>query len=202
MPVFLTQGEFVRFVNLIEYYQFSNTPMSFSYFKNLPAEERNKISARLKEKLELHVEVLAFCLMDNHYHFLIKQISANGTSRFISNLQNGYAKYFNIKTDRSGPLFQPMFKSVRIETDEQLLHVSRYIHLNPSTGYLVSIKNLINYHWSSLPCYIEDNFTQFPFVNSEIILGLIKDKKKYKEFVFDQADYQRQLDNIKHLTHE
>lgn len=123
--------------------------------QKLSADEREKVLGYLRKEGEEQIEILGFCLMNNHYHFLLKQKTQNGISRFISNLQNGYAKYFNIKTERTGPLFQPMFQSVRIATDEQLLHVSRYIHLNPSTGYVVEINKLGEYPWSSLSCYLK-----------------------------------------------
>lgn len=150
----------------------------------------------------MRVDILAFCLLDNHYHFLLRQITEKGISKFISNIQNGYAKYFNIKTKRSGPLFQPMFKAVRIETDEQFLHVSRYIHLNPTTNYLVELNKLNRYPWSSLNCYLENNYSKYSFLNTSIIFGLIKSREEFKEFVYNQAEYQRELGKIKHLILE
>lgn len=195
-PIFSTSKDFLRFLDLTNYYRFKETPVSFSQFKKIDSKERQKIFEDLVKRNDKQIEILAFCLMDNHFHFLIKQISDNGITRCISNLQNGYAKYFNIRSNRSGPLFNPMFKGVRIETDEQLLHVSRYIHLNPSTGYLVEIKDLVKYPWSSLLNYIGEG--KYQFISTDLILGLIS-KKKYQEFVFDQAEYQRELGKIKHL---
>lgn len=93
-----------------------------------------------------------------------------------------------------------MFKGVRIETEEQLLHVSRYIHLNPSTAYIVDIKNLMKYQWSSFAHYLEKS--QESFTAPKIVLDVIGGSEQYKEFVFDQADYQRELDKIKHLCFE
>lgn len=199
IPIFVTSNNFLRFLDLINYYRFKNTPVSFSQFRSIEKGQREEIFNNLIKENNQQVEIMAFCLMDNHFHFLLKQKSDLGIVKFISNLQNSYAKYFNIKTDRTGPLFQPMFKAVRVTTEEQLLHVSRYIHLNPSTSYLIEIKNLENYPWSSLLNYLKTG--KFPFVNTDIILGIIT-KKNYKEFVFDQAEYQRVLAEIKHLTLE
>ncbi len=199
LPIFSTPRDFQRFIELIDYYRFQNTPVSFSHFKKIPREDREKIFAGLQKEGDIHIKILAFCLMNNHFHFLLKQISEKGIAKFISNLQNGYAKYFNIKSERSGPLFQPMFKGVRIVTDEQLLHVSRYIHLNPSTDYLVKIDSLEDYIWSSYKNYIKKSSGVYQFINSDLILGLIGNEDKYKEFVFDQAEYQRTLAQIRHL---
>ena len=95
-----------------------------------------------------------------------------------------------------------MFKAVMIETDEQLLHVSRYIHLNPSTGYLVEIKDLENYPWSSFKDYLVGQPTLNNFLDINQVLDLAAKPGYYKQFVFDQADYQRKLGEIKHLTLE
>lgn len=198
-PIFSTSSHFLRFLDLIDYYRFQDTPVSYSQFRGIEKETREEIFNRLVKGNRRYIEILAFCLMDNHFHFLLKQIVDKGVAKFIGNLQNAHAKYFNIKTERTGPLFQPMFKSVRIVTDEQLLHISRYIHLNPSTGYLVEIKNLEAYPWSSLACYVGD--CNYSFVSTELILEIIT-KKKYKEFVYNQAEYQRELGKIKHLTLE
>lgn len=200
MPIFSSSNHFYRFLDLINYYRFQDTPVSYSQFKEIEKDTRDRILGRLVKDNKKLIQILAFCLMDNHYHFLLKQVVDKGIAKFVSNLQNAYAKYFNVKSERIGPLFQPMFKSVRITTDEQLLHVSRYIHLNPSTGYLVEIKDLEKYPWSSLSSYLEGK-AKYSFIDSDLILGLIS-KRKYKEFVYDQADYQRKLDRIKHLSLE
>ena len=119
----------------------------------------------------------------------------------MGSIQNGYGKYFNMKYDRTGPVFQPAFQAVRIETDEQLLQVTRYTHLNPSTGFLMKIEKLLSYTWSSLPGYI-DNKEAYPFVNSRMVVDLSGGNERYRSFVFNQAGYQRELGVIKHLTFE
>ncbi len=201
VPMFPTASYFLRFLDLIGYYRFANTPTSFSFFKKLANEERVRILEKLQEENDQQVELLAFCLMDNHYHFLLKQISERGIARFISNIQNGYAKYLNVRTKRSGPLFQPMFKAVHIDTDEQLIHVSRYIHLNPATSYLVEAKDLDSYPWSSLRKYLNPKSSEYPFIDRSSIFTCIGNMK-YREFVYDQVDYQRKLAEIKHLLLE
>lgn len=200
MPIFSSSNNYVRFMKLIDYYRFANTPTSFSSFNNSPNEHKKLILERLRKEYKLNVQILAFCLMNNHFHLLLRQGSNNGIPRFVSNIQNGYAKYYNVKNNRTGPLFQPMFKSVRVETDEQLLHVSRYIHLNPTTSYITSIEKLNDYTWSSLNCYT-NNDDEYSFINTDLVLRLIK-KGKYLKFVLDQVDYQRKLDKIRHLILE
>lgn len=201
MPVFRRPSEFLRYIELIEYCHFANTPVSFSIYNKRPLVQRQEIMQSLYIENNLRVEILAFCLMPNHFHFVLRQITEHGIAQFIGNIQNGYGKYFNMKSDRSGPVFQPSFKAVRVETDEQLLHVSRYTHLNPSTGFLVKIENLLDYKWSSLPGYL-DKSKAYSFVNSNTVLELCGGKVLYKQFIFDQAGYQRELGIIKHLALE
>jgi len=203
LPIFLSFKDHLRFLDLIDYYRFSNTPFSFSQLVSLPKDEKAKFLEDLRDKNAIHVEIITYCLMPNHFHFLLKQITDKGISVFMANLQNGYVKYLNIKNERAGPLFQSMFKAVRIENDEQLLHVSRYIHLNPSTAYIVEPENLDHYEWSSLPEYLSKEFNSgHSFLSPKIILDFFNKKDDYKKFILDQASYQRELDKIKHLTLE
>ena len=120
----------------------------------------------------------------------------------LTNLQDSYACYFNLKHKRPGGLFQSMFKAVRIENEDQFLHVSRYIHLNPSSSFLVKTENLVSYPWSSLIGYLKPEQIIWKFLNCQPILELANGEKKYSQFVFDRADYQRKLAKIKHLVLE
>lgn len=202
LPIFLDFRNHLRFLRLVDYYRFLNTPFSFSQLTSLSKEEKEKILAGLRKKNIIHIEILAYCFMPNHFHFLLKQITDKGVSDFMTNLQNGYAKYFNIKNERAGPLFQSMFKAVRVENNEQLLHVSRYIHLNPATAYMVKSEKLKDYKWSSLKDYLGKNSDSFSFVRSEMVLSFFKRREAYGKFVLDQASYRRELDKIKHIIIE
>lgn len=197
-PTFINPRDYWRALNSFFYYQNSNLPMSYSRFLAQPKERQIDILESLKSEKDFLAEIISFCLMPNHFHFLLKQKVDNGISKFLANFTNSYARYFNTKTKRQGPLFQGRFRAVRIETDEQLLHVNRYAHLNPYTSYVVkTFEDLGNYPYSSLPEYLGKTKTNF--CNKKIILDHFKSRKRYKKFVFDQADYQRRLEIIKHL---
>ena len=125
----------------------------------------------------------------------------NGISKFVGDLTNSYTRFFNESSKRKGPIFQGKFRAVRIEDEEQLLHVVRYIHLNPYTSYVLKkINDLPNYPFSSLGEYLGIRDTKI--VNTQIVLNNFKTIKSFKTFTFDRADYQRQLQNIKHLLVE
>jgi len=126
---------------------------------------------------------------------LLKQVRDGGISEFISKISNSYTKYFNIKNDRIGPLLQGDFKAVHIESNEQLLHVGRYIHLNPVIGFVT--KDLELYKWSSYPEYID--LIKDSICEKEIILSQFETKNDYKQFVLNHVDYAQKHDQVKHL---
>lgn len=198
-PIFLNKRDYSRFVKLVNYYQCADYTVRFSHFNRLKQEEKQRILEKLDKSLNKIVEVLTFCLMPNHFHLLLKQLQDSGISKFMARVTNGYSHYFNTKNKRTGHLFQGNFGAVRVETDEQLVHVSRYIHLNPVTSYLIEIKNLERYGYSSYPEY---TLGKRSFCNTSEILSFFKDIKSYKKFVEDQVDYARTLENIKHLALE
>ncbi|OGD95728.1 hypothetical protein A3F02_00040 [Candidatus Curtissbacteria bacterium RIFCSPHIGHO2_12_FULL_38_9b] len=194
-PVFTNKREFLRAVALINFYRFDKPSLRYSKFLALSEEQKPNFLASLDEKT---VEVIAFCLMGNHFHFLVKQVKDNGISKFMANFMNSYTKYFNTKYQRVGPLFQGAFKAVHIESDEQLLHLSRYIHLNPVSSFMVKPQELKDYQWSSYPDYT--GIADVNFVDSESVMNFFKNPIKYEEFVLDQADYTKKLTAVEHLT--
>lgn len=199
-PTFLDKLEYKRTQLTIEFYRFSNLPTKLSKFLTLSNEDRTKILDNLKKENDKLVEILAFCLMPNHFHFLLKQIKDKGISKFLGNFQNSYTRYFNTKEERDGSLFLDQFKAVLINTDEQLLHVSRYIHLNPYTSYVVKdLTNLLEYPWSSLPEYLEN---KQGICEQSTLMAFFKTSEDHQKFIEDQADYQRQLHKIQYLVIE
>lgn len=200
--IFLSSKHYVRFLHLLEYYHYANTTLSYSSFSKLNVKLRSARFNELKQINNLDVSILSYCLMPNHFHILLKQKHGGGITRFMRHIQDGYAKYFNIVSNRVGPLYQSSFKAVRIESDEQLVHVSRYIHLNPTTAFLINEEKLHTYSWSSLLAYIGNDMNNPLFVDTEDILSFFKNKEDYKQFVYDQVSYQRELSMIKHLVFE
>ena len=186
--VFQKERDYERFTKALLHYQFKNGKLS---------RRKVKISQNDSQKF---VEIIAYCLMPNHFHLLLKQVSDEGISVFMNRLANSYTKYFNTKYDRVGALFQGAFKSVGVETDEQLLHLSRYIHLNPVVAELVNANDLEEYQWSSYNQYVTEDLGGF--ISPEIILTNFSSIEAYKQFLLDQVDYAKELDSVKHLSLE
>lgn len=200
-PIFLGLKEYQRAFNLLDFYSFATTKLRFSKFLQLAKDERISIYENMRKERDKIVEIVSFCLMPNHFHFLLQQKKDNGISKFMALFQNSYTRYFNTKYKKIGPILQGQCKAVRVEDDEQFIHLTRYIHLNPYTSYVVKEKeDLEIYPWSSFPEYIERSETNI--CDKAIVAERFKDVASYKKFVYDQADYQRELDRIKHLTLE
>ena len=84
------------------------------------------------------VAVIAYCLMPNHYHFLLRQETDQPLSKFINVLFNAYVQAVNRQQSRKGTLFEGRFRHVWVDREEYLIHLCRYIHLNPVRAKLVS----------------------------------------------------------------
>lgn len=200
-PTFFDKRDYKRFFDTIVYYRNCTPPMKLSLFLTSSTDNRNKFIEKCQLKADFLVEIICYCLMPNHFHLLLKQLTENGISYFMSNLCNSYTRYLNTRQKRIGPIFQGKFNAVRIENDSQLLHVSRYIHLNPLTSFVVKNEtDLENYPYSSFPEYISKK--KEGICQKEIVLDQYKSTNAYQKFTLDQADYQKKLERIKHLILE
>jgi putative transposase len=186
-----------RSFELLKFYrQIQN--IRYSHFARLTSEAKNQY-LELNNGKQL-VTIYSFSLMPTHFHLLLKQDTEGGIVKYLSDFQNSYAKYFNLLKSRHGSIFQQPFKAKRVETDGEFLHISRYIHLNPVTSYLIDVKELPTYEWSSFKYYVSRGNDSL--VNTKLILKLAGSIGKYKKFVKDQVDYQRKLAKIRRLILE
>lgn len=179
------------------FYQNANPPIKLSKYNLLPKDQREEIINSLKRKKEWLVEIVSYCLMPSHFHLVLKQLLDDGVKDFLRLLTNSFSHYFNTKHDRTGSLFGGRFKAVHIENDEQLLHVVRYVHLNPYTSYVVKdLEHLEDYPYSSLSEYLGKSKNYL--CQKRLVLNHFRTVEKYQSFVFNQGDYQRSLERIKY----
>jgi putative transposase len=132
------------------------------------------------------VKLLSYCLMHNHFHLLIYQIEPMALADFMKSILTAYTMYFNKKYKRVGHLFQGRFKASLILDDAYLLHITRYIHLNPY--------KYRTYTWSSYGYYIGQKKSHW--MHPELILSLFRDVKDYSAFVHDYEDYHQSRDTV------
>ncbi|MEN9327868.1 MAG: hypothetical protein RI947_676 [Candidatus Parcubacteria bacterium] len=187
-----------RFIEALKYYRSTKFNVSLSRFYRLDEYRRKEIEEIVKDHAYHTVQVLAYALMPTHFHLLLKDLHENGISQYISKVTNAFTRYYNITHHRTGSVFESRFKATCMRTDEQLIHTSRYIHLNCYSGNIIqTIDELRLYEWSSYKHYIEDNNSSF--VHREIVLSLFGDNKlNHQKFVEQNAEYQRRLEKTKH----
>jgi len=185
MPIFLRDKDYQRFIDAFIYYLDANPEVGFS--KSSLEQKNVKSSGQI-------VDMICYCLMPNHFHFLLRQNIDNGVVDFIRKVTNSYAKYFNTKYKRKGPLFEGKFKAIRVESNEQLLHLSRYIHLNPLVGYVT--KDLRLHKWSSYSEYVQTSNSDI--CSLDVVLNQFQSTEDYERFVLDHEDYGKKLEQIKH----
>jgi len=178
-----------KFIDTLDYYNNLKTKLSLSVYLR-----KNSLNANLLIPKDNSIaKIISYCIMPDHYHLLVKIIQADKFSKLLNNVENSFSRYFNIKNNRKGPLWQSRFKSVIVESNEHLLHVSRYIHLNPTTNYLVD--NPEDWNLSSY----KELITNEKYLKEYIKEISIDSCLEYKIFVENNRDYQRKLKHIKKL---
>lgn len=192
--VFNSGPDYEDFLKRLLFYNSTKRNKSFSGFMR---DAGNPDSRELIENREDRiVKLVAYCFMPTHFHLILEQEKDNGISELVSNLCDSYTRHFNLNHKRKGPLWQGNFKDVPVKEDRQLLHLTRYLHLNPSTSFLVSKPE--DWAHSSYKEYIgaeERKVCDFS--------GLLEiQADSYREFVEDGIAYQRDLAVIKDLALE
>lgn len=194
--IFNGEKDYQRMLHLIRFFSLQEPPAKFSYFlEHDPYILTNGIEARIAELSQYgqQVQIIAYCIMPTHFHVVLKQLTDGGVSEFLRKSLNGYARYFNIKYQRKGTLWMSRFKNVLVENDEQLLHLTRYVHLNPVTAGLV--KKAQDWFYSSYREYIDRKNAPWPISKFEDLINI--QPEEYQQFVQDHAAYQRELAIIK-----
>jgi putative transposase len=139
------------------------------------------------------VDLLAFCLMPNHFHLLIYQHSQDGITKLMRSIATAYSIYFNKRYDRSGTLFQGRYKASRILNDSYWQHISRYIHLNA----LDVTRDYKSYPYGSFRYYIKA--AKAEWVKPKIILDSFSGINEYEEFHDDYKEVRKELIDIKEM---
>lgn len=145
-------------------------------------DEHRKIFLSLLGELaqQFYIETHAYCLMDNHYHLMLRTPIAN-LGKAMRHLDGLYTQKFNRSENRDGPLFRGRYKAILVDAESYLLELNRYIHLNPLS--INSSTSPYNYPWSSYQAYIGLQKKE-PWLHTDLILNLFnKNRKKYQEFV-------------------
>jgi REP element-mobilizing transposase RayT len=178
--IFADKNDLERFFQCMQIFNVIEPIGSLYEYNFLKPEEKQKPKKHL-------VRFVAYCLLPNHFHFIIQQATDNGISKFMKRLLGGYSWYFNHKKKRSGVLFEGTFKAVHINSNEQLLHTSAYVNLNDKQKNLFDGRNakktnLVKSSWEE---YIEQKNVFEICAQKGLVLGQFRSKSEYKKFVLD-----------------
>ncbi|MBI4262246.1 transposase [Candidatus Uhrbacteria bacterium] len=156
------------------------------------------------------VNILSFCLIPNHFHMLIEPVVENGLTKFMHRLLMGYAKYFNKKYDRTGPLYDGAFKAIQISNEAHFEHLLRYIHLNALdltdmqwregaiTDWNHAVEFLDEYQWSSHHAY-RGAEQLLPVVEKGVLGDIFSTPQEYHNFLRQWS--MRSMGDVREILH-
>jgi REP element-mobilizing transposase RayT len=167
--IFQSQSDYKRFLESLVYFN-TRSPIEMKSDEKILPEQKDRL-----------VDIVAYCLNKNHFHFLLKENKENGIATFMKKVCTGYALYFNNKNERSGVLFQGRFKSVHMSSNDLLLYVSAYVNCN---SQIHNIEEAEKYRWCSFSEYlgIDDEKCQ-----KSSVLDQFKDMGEYKTFCLEKV---------------
>ncbi len=173
--VFIDRDDHLVFLHLLKTALSDDTKRG-----STPKHSSRKIGWYKRKNFYGKIDLLAYCLMPNHFHLLLQQIEPTITTEFMRSICVSYGMYFNKKYKRVGSLFQGIFRAIDIEEDNYLLWVSRYIHRNPAS--------FRTYLYSSYADYLGTRHTEW--LNKKLILdyfssSTLRKTNSYKQFVDD-----------------
>lgn len=174
--IFIDEQDYAVFMNLLK--------------RHLSEQPTNDELGRPYKNFNEMIDLLAFCLMPNHFHLLIYQEEAGSMTQLMRSVATSYTGYFNKRHGRIGRLYQDVFKASLVNEEDYWLHISRYIHLNPI--------NWQTWEWSSLPYYLGNK--QASWVKPSLVLDSFFDTSEYYDFLCDYESYKEMLDELKYVT--
>lgn len=194
--IFLDDSDYLRFLVLL-YICNNDKAVHISNFLNHLNQGVTLIELFGVNKEKTLVDIGAHCLMKNHFHLLIRERIENGITDFMRKLSTAYSMYFNKKKERTGKLFEGVFKAVHIDNDRYLKYLFSYIHLNPLEFYMPNWKEgrindfskareyLSIYKYSSYLDYISDK---------NRIESVILNKEAFPEYFIDFNEFDNFID--------
>ena len=179
--LFHSNSDYSRFLLLIFMLQYTEPVQNISRLNKVFSKNLDIKILDQKDKGERLIELLAFCIMPNHFHILGNQLIEDGLAKYMQKVLTAYTMYYNKKYKKTGHAFQGKYKKVFVEDDEQLVYTSIYIHKNSLD---VGIEPF-SYTWSSLQDLVGDN-RWADFLNGRIIMDHYGgDLSKYKTEVIE-----------------
>ncbi len=169
--IFLDEQDYGTFLSYLKEY--------LSPFVPPTSEEMSKSGyIYIRKNYLQQIELVAFVLMPNHFHLLLKQNESRTIEGFMRSLLTRYSRYFNRRHDRVGHLLQDVYKGILVDNENYFWWLSRYIHRNP-IELLDNNKPLVSYPYSSYPAYLK--FKKMNWIETKYLLSEIKNYRKFVE---------------------
>ena len=189
--IFLDDQDYSVFLSYLKTYLLpkdKNQLISILANPNINYKEKDKVLKLLRlNNFSDNLKLIAYCLMPNHFHFLIHQKDKNTIKIFMNSLITRFSMYFNKKYKRVGPLFRGVYKAVLVKTDEQLVYLSRYIHFQAIAQTASQVQPLQHlYHPSSYQNFL-GNISQ-KWINPSDVLVFFQSKKSLGRFGFKKIN--------------
>ncbi|MCR4283756.1 MAG: transposase [Parcubacteria group bacterium] len=191
--IFLNGSDFERFMKLL-FVCNNNKSVVFKIIQGVPLDRI--------DRGETLVDIGVYCLMPNHFHILVREKTEGGITKFLGKLSTGYSMYFNKKNERTGKLFEGVFKATHVDNDEYLKYLFAYIHLNPvklidpewkekGISDIEKTKEYLNsYKYSSYLDYIGQNREEAVILNKSEFPEYFVDFKEFDDFISEWLKYQ------------
>jgi len=182
--IFIDKWDYIRFLQSMREFNQAEPVGSLYVQQELKRKEKLKNKApgtfkRLPEpKRKLLVNVICYSLLSNHFHFMLKQVTDKGISKFMHKVSMGYTNYFNFKNNRSGYLFQGRYRAIHIKSDGHLFQLSGYINGNAEIHKITKAEN---WPWSSYLDYV--GLRQGTLCKKQEILNEFKNINEYKNLI-------------------
>jgi REP element-mobilizing transposase RayT len=173
-PIFLETSDSVFFLSLLKRYL---SAKAGSDTRGLPF-----------PSLHDDIQLVSYCLMNNHFHLLVYQINPGSMTNLMRRVMTSYVQYFNKKYQRRGPLFESRFRASRITDDAYLIHITRYIHLNPEKWRTHEFSSINYYLGKPSPDWL----------SPQLAMELFKSPADYLDFLEDYTENRAVLEIIKH----
>lgn len=195
--IFSDQDDLERFKKSLEEFNVVD-PIGSIYENSFAKKCRDTQLGGFASKL---VEIIAGGLNPNHYHLILEQVADRGIEKFLHRLGTGYTMYFNGKNHRSGSLFQGVFKSVHVDSNEYLLRLSVYVNLNDRVHQLGGEASKLR--WSSWGEYVGEVGSGEMVCAKDIILSQFDSQEDYKKFaeetlpiILESKQEQKELEDL------
>lgn len=189
--IFCDVEDYQKFIGLLKVYLTKQNLQGVTLKDDL---NRTISPSRALNNFSEEVELLAYCLMPNHFHMLMRQFTDRGMASFMQSLLTKYVIYFNKKYKRVGGLFQSTYKTVKITSEEQFTYITKYIHRNPLPDLptRLHLEGLADYKYSSYGNYL--GLFKQSWVKTEDVLSYFSKtnpRNTYQAFVEETGDVSR-----------